>query len=75
MSELCLLDALLSRAYTYLARQSPQRTPVDKCTCLIAQVCRRSNVVRRINEVILHRARLVLGWLTILCRVFYHLGM
>jgi len=29
-------------------------------------------VVRRMNEVTLHRARLVLGWVTVFERVYHH---
>ena len=37
-------------------------------------VWRRCDGVRRINEVTLRRARLVLGWVTVFRRA-YHLGM
>jgi len=30
------------------------------------------SVVRRMNEVTLHRARLVLGWVTVFGRVYHH---
>ena len=31
-----------------------------------------ASVVRRMNEVTLHRARLVLGWVTVFGRVYHH---
>jgi len=31
-----------------------------------------ANVVRRMNEVTLRRARLVLGWVTVFGRVYHH---
>ena len=37
-------------------------------------VWRNGSVVRRMNEVTLRRARLVLGWVTVFGQV-YHLGM
>ena len=49
----------------------------DHETCIVYSNWRRGvvvSVVRRMNEVTLRRARLVLGWMTVYGRV-YHLDM
>jgi len=45
------------------------------CVCVFLVIKRRgvvASVVRRMNEVTLHRARLVLGWVTVFGRVYHH---
>jgi len=48
--------------------------PVDLLSTSFQAVWRSGSVVRRMNQVALRCARLVLGWVTIFGRVF-HLGM
>jgi len=44
---------------------------VVKCQMLAAW-CSGYSVVRRMNEVTVHWARLVLGWVTVFGRVYHH---
>jgi len=51
-------------------KPKPKPTLVfKKCSCWRGVV---ASIVRRMNEVTLRRARLVLGWVTIFGRVFRH---
>jgi len=40
--------------------------------CLLWRLGVVVSVVRRMNEVTVHRARLVLGWVTVFGRVYHH---
>jgi len=62
------LDCVSGRqALSYLYMPAPY-------TCLA--IWRSGSVVRRMNEVTLHRARLVLGWVIAFGRVgLYHIGI